>query len=150
VKIALIAGLAALAVAPAASAAPKPIPGIRMPSGNISCFYVPRSGALGLPDLFCNIRRSTYGARLQRLCVGGKAGVDWHGFELTPTKKATVVCSGGVLYDPSRQKPTYTTLAYGHTWRQGPYTCVSRVTGLTCTNRKRHGLFLSRTRYRLF
>jgi hypothetical protein len=107
VKIALIAGLAALVAAAAASAAPNPIPGIRTPSGNISCLYVPRSGALGLPDLFCNIRRSTYGARVQRVCVGGKAGVDWHGFELTPTKKATVVCSGGTLYDPyARSRPT--------------------------------------------
>lgn len=148
-KVALLT-VVALGVATAATAAPKPIPGIRSPSGNISCLYVPRSGALGLAELLCNIRRSSYGARLQRLCVGGKAGVDWHGFELSPTKKATVVCSGGVLYDPSRQKPTYTTLPYGHTWRHGPFTCVSRITGLTCRNPARHGLFLSRASYRLF
>jgi hypothetical protein len=149
VRLGLVAALALVVVA-AASAAPTPIPGIRSPSGNISCLYVPRSGALGAPELLCNIRRSSYGARLQRLCVGGKAGVDWHGFELTPTKRATVVCSGGILYDPSRQKPTYTTLAYGHTWRHGPFTCVSRVTGVTCRNRAQHGLFLSRVSYRLF
>jgi hypothetical protein len=47
VRIALVAGLVALAAAAGASAAPKPIPGIRTPSGNVSCFYVPRSGALG-------------------------------------------------------------------------------------------------------
>jgi hypothetical protein len=148
-RLAVLAALA-LVVPAAASAAPTPIPGIRSPSGNLSCLYVPRSGALGVPELLCNVRRSSYGARLQRLCRSGKAGVDWHGFELTPTKKATVVCSGGILYDPSRQKPTYTTLAYGHTWRHGAFTCVSRVTGLSCTNRARHGLFLSRAFYRLF
>ena len=44
----------------------------------------------------------------------------------------------------------YVTLAYGRTWHSGAYTCRSRVTGLTCTNRAGHGLFLSRLSYRVF
>ena len=44
----------------------------------------------------------------------------------------------------------YVTLRYGRTWRNGAYTCRSRLTGLTCTNRAGHGLFLSRVSYRAF
>jgi hypothetical protein len=149
-RVTLLAAVAfLLVVAAAATAAPKPIPGIRSPSGNIKCLYVPRSGALGLADLICSIGHSAYGAKLQRSCHSGKAGVDWHGFELTATRKATVLCSGGILYDPQRQKPTYSTLPYGRTWRQGPFTCVSRLTGITCRSRANHGLFISRLSYRL-
>jgi hypothetical protein len=60
-----------------------------------------------------------------------------------------VICSGGILYDPVHQKPTYRRLRFGQTWRHGPFTCVSRVTGMTCTNGKKHGVFISLLRYRL-
>jgi len=149
-RVALFAAVAVLAVVAGATAAPKPIPGIRSPTGNIKCLYVPRSGALGLADLICSIGRSAYGAKLQRRCQSGKAGVDWHGFELTATRKATVLCTGGIMYDPQRQKPTYSTLPYGRTWRKAPFTCVSRLTGITCRSRAGHGLFISRRSYRLF
>jgi hypothetical protein len=78
------------------------------------------------------------------------AGLDWHGFELTATRKGGVTCSGGILYDPSTQRPTYSTLAYGKTWRHGPYTCVSRRTGITCKSTRGHGLFISRESWRAF
>ena len=60
------------------------------------------------------------------------------------------MCTGGVLYDIGRDTPAFVTLAYGRTWRYRGFTCVSRITGLTCTNRAGHGLFLSRASYRLF
>jgi hypothetical protein len=41
-------------------------------------------------------------------------------------------------------------LAYGKTWRHGAFTCVSRITGLTCSNRSHYGFFLSRQSYRTF
>jgi hypothetical protein len=41
-------------------------------------------------------------------------------------------------------------LPYGATWHSGPFTCTSRVNGLTCTNRRGHGFFLSRQSYRIF
>ena len=150
-RVAILAALGALVVSGAADAGtrPTPIPGVRSPSGNISCLYVPRSGALGLPTLLCKIGHAAYGAKLQRRCHAGKAGLDWHGFQLTTTQKATVNCSGGILYDPVHQKPTYKTLPYGHTWRQGPFTCLSRLSGMTCTSRKNHSVFISRLRYRL-
>jgi hypothetical protein len=79
-----------------------------------------------------------------------RASLDWHGFSLSPSRRATLVCSGGILYDSGRDTPTYTVLAYGRTWRARGFTCRSRTTGLTCTNGRGHGLFLSRESYRLW
>ena len=76
------------------------------------------------------------------------AGVDWHGFTLSPTGKGLVNCSGGILYNPATQHPSYVTLAYGRTRRVGSFTCASRRTGLTCRNGRGHGLFLSRESWR--
>ena len=49
---------------------------------------------------------------------------------------------------PSSQKPTYVTLPYGKSWRQGAFTCVSRIAGVTCRNRAGRGLFISRQSWR--
>lgn len=128
------------AVALAGLAAAAPTPGVRTPTHNITCAATPAA-------LHCDIAQSSYGARLQAHCIAPPTGLDWHGFELTPKGKGAITCSGGVLVmGPVR----YVTLAYGRTWRHGPYTCTSRVTGLTCTNRAGHGLFLSRASYRTF
>jgi hypothetical protein len=48
----------------------------------------------------------------------------------------------------SGDHPVYRTLAYGESWQRGPFTCTSRVTGVTCRNRTGHGLFISRQTYR--
>jgi len=114
------------------------LPGIKTPSGNITCIATP--GALR-----CDIARSAYGARLQARCIAPPTKLDWHGFELTTTGKGQVACSGGVLVTGP---VPYRVLAYGRTWRRDGFTCVSRTTGLTCTNRTGHGLFLSRASYR--
>jgi hypothetical protein len=148
-KLAALSLLASLAFVAAASAAPTPIPGIRSPSGNIKCLYIPRFGATGRPELLCQVAHAAYGARLQKSCSRGKAGLDWHGFELPTAGKARVVCAGGVLYDPRTQKPTYALLRYGRTWKHGAFTCVSRVAGVTCTSPAKHGLFVSRQSYRI-
>jgi len=142
--------LLALVVVAAAPAEPKPIPGIRSPSGAIKCLYIPRFGATGRPELLCTVTNAAYRTRLQKSCSRGKAGLDWHGFELPTAGKATVVCAGGVLYDPRTQRPTYALLRYGRTWTHGAFTCVSRVTGVTCTNPAKHGLSVSRLSYRIF
>ena len=120
-----------------------PLPGIRTPSGNISCFYVP-----GKPStLLCDIKKASYLKRVQEQCMA-RSGLDWHGFTLTPTQKGDIVCSGGILYNSNKDAPKYTTLAYGKRWKFSVYTCTSRVTGLTCTSRTRHGLFISRESWR--
>jgi hypothetical protein len=46
--------------------------------------------------------------------------------------------------------PDAPVLAYGRRVRLGPFTCVSRRTGLTCRNRRDHGFAISRQRRRTF
>jgi hypothetical protein len=132
-----------LAVAPAASAKLTPLPGVVTPSGNIHCFYVPAKPA----HLLCDITSAAYAGRAQNDCMS-RAGLDWHGWELYATRSATTVCSGGILYNTNRNRPVYRVVPYGGTWHFGAFTCVSRVTGLTCTTPKGHGIFLSRASWR--
>jgi hypothetical protein len=117
-----------------------PLPGVRSPSGNIRC--------VAGHSLFCSLQHARYAQTLQDRCLNPNgemgAGVDWHGFELPRTGRGRVLCSGGALWTGTVR---YVTVAYGRTWRHGAWTCRSRVTGLTCTNRAGHGLFLSRERW---
>jgi len=114
--------------------------GLRTPSHNITCVDTG-------PSLICNVRQASYTAALQQRCMSPPTSLDWHGFELSARGRGQIACSGGVLVMGNVR---YTTLAYGRTWRHGAFTCVSRVPGLTCTNRARHGVFISRAAYRLF
>jgi hypothetical protein len=140
----LAAALCAAAFAGVAPAAR--LPGVITPSRNITCFVVPvRPTAHS--NLLCTIRAASYTVALQRRCIAPPTQLDWHGFQLPDSGRARVVCSGGILYD-ARDRPALQRLAYGRVWRQGPYTCRSRLTGLTCTTRSGHGLFLSRSSWR--
>jgi hypothetical protein len=113
-------------------------PGFRSPTGNIRC-------ELGDPShLFCSIGVAAYAPRMQALCIAPPTSLDWHGFELDAAKRATRVCSGGMLVRPIRLPA----LRYGASWHRGPFTCVSRITGVTCRTRAGHGLFLSRESWR--
>jgi hypothetical protein len=134
-----------LALSSGAAAAAR-LPGVRTPSKNISCFYVPVKPTKH-GNLLCNIQHATYTGALQARCIAPPTGLDWHGFTLSETKKAEVLCAGGLMYD-ARDTPTFVTLAYGRTWRYRGFTCTSRSTGLTCTNPSGHGLFLSRESWR--
>ena len=140
----VIIGLAAAGLAASlatASSAAQRVPGFRSPTGNIRCLYVTPPGMM-----LCTIDRSAYAKRLQDRCMApGGAGLDWHGFTLGATKKGTIVCSGGILYNGT---PSYVTLRYGKTWRHGVFTCVSKLSGVTCRSRAGHGLFISRQAYR--
>ncbi len=148
-----LAGALVLAFATGA-AAKTPLAGLRSPSGNIRCLFVPSarddSGSHRTPNvLLCSLARSDYGQALQDRCMGPSGeGVDWHGFSLTGAGKGQIVCSGGILYSPDTQRPTYPLLAYGHSRRLGPFTCLSQRAGVTCRNRKGHGLFLARESWR--
>ena len=86
---------------------------------------------------------------LTRHCASAPYYVDWAGFSLSANGKGVVACSGGPAYDPQTEHPRYVTLAYGKTWRQGPFTCRSATTGVTCTNRAGHSLFVSRGAWRI-
>ena len=142
----LVAGLLAVVTCSLAQAAR--LPGVKTPTRNISCFYVPiKPTARG--NLLCDIKTSLYSRAQQNGCQA-RTGLDWHGFELSNTRRAQPVCTGGVLYDIGHDTPTFVVLAYGHTWRSHGFTCTSRLNGLTCTNDHGHGLFLSRESFRLY
>jgi hypothetical protein len=115
------------------------LPGLKSPSGNIRCAALPTV-------LHCDVAHAAYARQLQRRCQA-VAGVDWHGFELTRSRRGGFVCSGGIWYAGGRP-PRYVTLPYGRTWRYRAFACRSRVTGVTCTSRGGHGLFISRASWR--
>ena len=124
----------------AAPAAATTLPGIRSPSGNITCLYNPRNPQF----LLCQIAKADYVPTLRKHCASAPYFVDWAGFSLSAGKKGVVACAGGPAYDPQTEHPRYVTLAYGKTWHSGPFTCSSATTGVTCTNRAGHVLFVSR------
>jgi hypothetical protein len=136
----VLVGLASSTPAPAATR----LPGFRSPSGNIKCLFVP-----GRPStMLCKIAEAVYVKRLEAHCSAPPIELDWAGFTLSATRKGGVSCSGGILYSPDTQIPSYVTLPYGQSWRHGVFTCRSRVTGVTCESRAGHGLFLSRASWR--
>jgi len=118
------------------------LPGFRSPSGNIKCYYNPKGLTSGgfTPALQCGLNHADYAMKLQHRCDAG----DWHGWTLTPGGKPLLFCPGGASGD----RVAYGRLAYGSSWRRGPFTCTSAVTGVTCRNRTGHGLFISRQAYR--
>ena len=136
--------LAALAGPVGAGAAKRILPGFHSPSGNIRCYYQTGPGSI----LRCQIGHADYARRLTQHCASPPIGVDWGGFELTPTRRGAITCTGGVLYEPDMERPVFVNLPYGARWRRGVFTCVSRVTGVTCSSRSGHGLFVSRQSWR--
>jgi hypothetical protein len=110
----------------------------RMPSNNIACGYFPRSGRQQT-TLRCDIL-SGLRPEPRRACQG-----DWTGASMRLTGRAAATCAGDTVYDPRAR-----ILSYGSSWKRAGLVCVSRRTGLTCTNRSRHGFFLSRERWRVF
>ena len=137
-RLALVAAPAALALA--GSAAAGTLPGFHSPSGNIRCLLLGGTP----PSLLCQIGEASYAKALQAGCMA-KASVDWHGFMLAAARKASPVCSGGILYT---QRPRWASLPYGTSWHRASFTCESRVTGVTCRSASGHGLFLARASWR--
>lgn len=117
----------------------------KTPSGNIVCGYFVAASAR---DTFveCGIESGLRPAP-RNTCTD----LDYSGKRvgLTATSRAVpVVCAGdpGPFLFAARAR----VLAYGRTWRGGGIACTSRRTGLTCRNRRGHGFFLSRQRWRSF
>jgi hypothetical protein len=155
VAVVLLVACAAGAGAASGAGSATRLPGFRSPSRNISCLFVPSaatsSGGRTPATLLCKIARADYATLLQRRCLGpAGGGVDWHGFELAATTKGAVECSGGILYNPTTQHPSYVTLAYGRTWRQKMFSCTSRTQGVNCSTPSGHGLFVSRETWRVW
>jgi hypothetical protein len=152
VKRLLVVTLLVLVASASASAAT--LPGFRSPSGNISCLFIPStpldSGSGRTPAaILCKLAHADYASALQKRCMSPNgSGVDWHGFSLPAARKGAVLCSGGILYNPTTQHPKYITLAYGKTWRQKMFSCTSQLAGVNCSNPHGHGIFISRQTWR--
>ena len=150
--ILLALAVSVLASASVAGSATR-LPGFRSPSGNVSCLFIPSaplSGGGRTPaTILCKLAHAAYAKTLQARCLGPTgAGVDWHGFTLPAARKGAINCSGGSLYNPTKQHPSYVTLAYGKTWRQKMFSCTSKVAGVNCSNPSGHGIFISRQTWR--
>ncbi len=140
----VIACLAALAAAgvPAAAASGRGavVVQFRLPSGNIGCAYVKDPGRAA--SLRCDIATGLKPAPpIPASCkydFGSAVAMGVFG-------RPRVICVSDTALNLAAP-----VLAYGETWQRGGFRCVSRSTGLTCTNASRHGFFLSRQRSRLF
>src|SRR3954452_10762561 len=98
-RIALVVAALAAPGLGGAAVAKTTLPGFRSPSKNIQCFL-----SLEPPRiLHCTIAHAAYAKQLAAHCAAPPAGVDWGGFELGPTRKGSVTCTGGVLYSPDTQ-----------------------------------------------
>jgi hypothetical protein len=106
----------------------------QMPSRNIGCLY-DRSARVLRCDVLSGLRPEP-----RRACE-----LDWTGITLVAAGRATPQCAGDTAYD--RRAPI---LGYGRTWRRGAITCRSARDGLRCSNRRGHGFFLSRARWRVY
>jgi len=131
--------LAVLAVAalPAQGAAERLVR-FQTPSRNIGCLYAPRQGTQRT-YLRCDIL-SGLRPEPKRACE-----LDWTGYSAGARGRATPTCAGDTVFE--RRAPV---LAYGRTWKGGPFTCTSRRTGLRCTNAAGHGFVLARVRSSMF
>jgi len=132
--------VAAVTVALPASARTVAYVSFRTPSKNIYCAY---SSGLGSPAyLRCDIRSGlhhpTPGAHH---CVEGVYG---QSIGMTKTGAAQVLCISDTTYNPQAR-----VLAYGTSWSRDGFRCTSRSSGLTCTNQRGHGFFLSRQSWKV-
>lgn len=129
--------LVAFCAAPATADAG--ISGFRTPSGNISCAYVSFDGNRSLR---CDMSRVDN----QQPAKPRSCRYDWGPYYgMTPTGRGRRLCVSDTPMDPS-----FPRLAYGRTWKRGPFTCHSRTTSLRCTNPRGHGFTLSRAKQTLF
>ena len=105
-----------------------------MPSGNIGCFYVPAGGtdvyktSDGGAELSCDRVAPSY----VRVMLGesGKA-------ERITNVGDPSCCGGDNIFE------------YGEVWSEGPFSCISATTGITCT-RGTHGFSMSRKAVKVY
>lgn len=125
--------LAALVGAPGAGAAS--LTAFQSPSKNIGC-------VLDATSVRCDIAKHDWRSpRKPASCdldYGGGTAISSTG------RRGSFVCAGDTTLGAGK------VLAYGRSLRRGRLTCTSRVSGMTCTNRRGHGFRLSRGSYRLF
>jgi hypothetical protein len=112
----------------------------KTPSGNIFCGYFDYDNP---PMVRCDITRFTPTLRSRP----ADCDLEWgDAFEVDAESDAGgAVCHGDTVMSPEAR-----VLAYGRSFAAGGIVCVSETHGLTCTNGKGHGFFLSKARQRVF
>lgn len=108
------------------------------PSGNIGC-QVAEGNAR------CDIRQRSWAPPPRPPSCPSE--VDFgQGLEDGPSGPGRLVCAGDTTLDPEAPK-----LAYGTAAESGDFVCVSRTSGITCTNvHTKHGFTIAIQGYRIF
>jgi hypothetical protein len=113
-------------------------PGFQTPSGNIFCQLFDNMD----PELIrCDIQAIDTQPEWPADCDSGYG----HSFAVYARGRAKSLCVGNSVVDITQD-----VLQYGQTWRGAGMTCVSKKTGLTCTNEQGYGFSLSRASQVLF
>lgn len=112
----------------------------KSPSGNIFCGYFDYDGP---PEVRCDIRNftPTIGKR------PADCELDWDdAFAVNANSRSgEAVCHGDTVMSPDAR-----VLAYGKSFTAGGISCLSDTHGITCTNGKGHGFFMSKAKQRIF
>lgn len=130
---------------PSPAAAELTLTAFQTPSGNITCLLgAYPTGSSAKPDtqfVRCDVNRTA--TRVPRRPAD--CDFDWGAvLTLSPKGKAEFGACVSDAVGPG------SVLAYGKSIRRGPFTCVSRTTGLTCTSTSRHGFSASRESVRTY
>jgi hypothetical protein len=114
-------------------------------AGSSTFFHTPSKGIYcvyhtGPAFLRCD---TSYPTRFsgKKTCRHGDFG---QAFGMSPRGRARALCVSDSTHAGRR------VLRYGTTRRFGPYHCTSMRDGLTCSNDRQHGWFLSREKQKLF
>ncbi len=108
-------------------------------SKNIECIYYPTY--VDGPFLECLVLNYTGKIPKQP----ADCDLDWSPQASLETKGRPQIfsCRGDTPYQPYAP-----VVAYGSTWKRGPFTCSVATIGVTCRNASKRGFFVSRTSIR--
>ena len=112
----------------------------KTPSDNIHCGYDDNDGKAYVR---CDIKSYTPTTRKRP----ADCDLDW-GFAFAigaKDKRGSILCAGDTVINPQAEA-----LAYSTNWKRKGITCGIEETGVTCTNRRGHGFFVSRAEQRVF
>ena len=112
----------------------------KSPSGNIFCGYFDYDGPT---EVRCDMRNFTPSMGKQP----ADCDLDWgDAFSVNAqSNRGSAVCHGDTVISPDAR-----ILPYGKSFAQGGIVCLSDTHGITCTNGKGHGFFVSKAQQRVF
>lgn len=115
------------------------VTGFVTPSGNIRCAVIGQEKKV----LRCEIQSRL--KPLPRQPYAGHCEFDWgSGFSLSQNGKPKVLCISDTISSSSY------VLSYGRTWRYLGFECLSKETGLICSNSAKKGFLLNRNKWSIF